>query len=167
MNSTSHELWTRFMLCWCLLGDTLVAFSYRLKRECRQFGEFFLTCCTGSCHFDNAWFSQWWKGWQNDDTTDSACIPLLLHWHIEYITPTVTLYELHGISNHRLFDCLLNNLFRLTSQKTSKIHIKLPFEGIHRLLMDSTHKGTEIRRVFLCQGIIMSKSAGVRPPPLI
>ena len=41
--------------------------------------------------------------------------------------------EHHGVSNHQHLDCLLNRLFRFTSQKTSKLRASVAFvKGIYR-----------------------------------
>ena len=38
-----------------------------MKRKCRHFDEIFVTGCTGSCHFDNFQWGQWWTFHQNKD----------------------------------------------------------------------------------------------------
>ena len=38
-----------------------------LKWKGHHFDEIFITGCTGSCHFDNFQYSQWWKFHQNED----------------------------------------------------------------------------------------------------
>ena len=41
--------------------------THSLKRKCRHCDEILITGCTGSCHFDNFQYSQWWKFHQNED----------------------------------------------------------------------------------------------------
>ena len=50
-----------------------------LKQKCRHFDEIFITGCTGSCHFDNFQYSQWWTFHQNEDS--SVSVKLLPHTH--------------------------------------------------------------------------------------
>ena len=58
---------------------------------------------------------------------------------------TMTSHELHAVSNHRQFN-LSFSLFRLTRNKP-KLHFTAPLWG-YQWLMDSSHKGSEMRKRF-------------------
>ena len=62
----------------------------------------------------------------------------------KYFCQTITSmsHECHALSNHRQRDRLFNSLLKLTTKKTSKYHINLPF------LVGSTQKGPAVRYVF-------------------
>ena len=69
----------------------------------------------------------------------------------------VILYKCQRVSNHYQLDCLLNNLFRLT---TTKENIQIPHywpfvRGIHQWPVDSPHKGPAMWKTFPCNDMIM------------
>ena len=49
-----------------------------------------------------------------------------LKFWVKSLSITVTSREFHGGSNHGQLDCLFNSLFRVTTEKTSKLHITGP-----------------------------------------
>ena len=61
-------------------------------------------------------------------------------------------HERHGFPDHRLFECLLNNSFRLRSEK----HQLWPFvRGNHPWPVDSPHKGPVTRKKFPFHDVFM------------
>ena len=63
--------------------------------------------------------------------------------------------ERDDISNHLHFDCLLKNLFRHRSKKTSKLRVIGLCEGIHQWPVDSPRKGPVTQKMFPFDDIIM------------
>ena len=65
-------------------------------------------------------------------------------------------HKRHGLSNHRLIECLFSSLFMLTTKKISS-PCYWPFvRGMHRWPVDSPHKGPETRKAFPCLDVITS-----------
>ena len=63
--------------------------------------------------------------------------------------------EHNCVSNHRRHDCLLNRLFRRRSKKTPKLLVAGFVRGIHRLPVNSPHKGPIARKIFPDDDITM------------
>ena len=60
-----------------------------------------------------------------------------------------------GVSNHQPPDCLLNRSFRCRSKKTSKLASLAFVRGIHRVPVNSPHKGPVTRKTFQFDDVIM------------
>ena len=60
-----------------------------------------------------------------------------------------------GVWYYRRLVCLLNRLFRRRSKKTSKLRVTSLWEGNHRWLVDSPHKGPVTRKMFPFDDVIM------------
>ena len=56
---------------------------------------------------------------------------------------TVTLHQHHGASSHHNLRCLINNLFRITTNKSPKLRVTGPLCGIHRCPVDSPKNNVE------------------------
>ena len=63
--------------------------------------------------------------------------------------------EHDSVSNHQPNDCLLNHLFRRRSKKTSKLRVTGLRAGIHRVPLNSPHKGPVTRAMFPFDDVIM------------
>ena len=66
---------------------------------------------------------------------------------------TVTSHEHHGVSNEMQLNRLLNNLFRLTTNKIPKLCITGALQG--ESMVESPHKGPVMQKVFPCHEFIM------------
>ena len=91
-------------------------------------------------------------------------IVLLYNWNratvtVEFCKQCESLQWRHnerdGISNHQPHDYLLNRLFRSRWKKTSKLRVTGLCGGIHRGPVNSPHKGTVTRKMFLFDDVIM------------
>ena len=65
-------------------------------------------------------------------------------------------HERKGVSNHRRLDCLLNDLSRRRSKKTSKLRVTGLCHGNDRWPVDSPHKGPGTRKMFPFDYVIMN-----------
>ena len=63
--------------------------------------------------------------------------------------------EPDGVPNHQPHDCLLNGLFRRISKKTWKLRVTGFVLGIHRLPVNSPHKGSVTQKMFPIDDVIM------------
>ena len=72
-------------------------------------------------------------------TCQTVCTSLDIHTVHSLLLIIMTSHGHHGVSNHHQLHCLFNHLSKLTSQMTSAL--LAPCEGIHRLPVDSCHKG--------------------------
>ena len=61
-----------------------------------------------------------------------------------------------GVSNHQPRDCLANRLFRCRSKKASKLCVTDLCGGIHRWLVNSSHKGPVTRKMIPFDTVAMT-----------
>ena len=90
---------------------------------------------------------------------ESGSLYIFTHWSYSLFSAflpldiTVMSHEHHVVSNHRSFDCLLNSLYRPTSEKHRSSH-DWPFgRKIHWWLVNSTHKGPVTQKRLPCDDV--------------
>ena len=73
--------------------------------------------------------------------------------------------ERDGVSNHQAHDCLLNRLFKAQIKETSNSVSLVLVRGIHWWPVNSLHKGSITRKMFLFDDVIMTmcKNGITRP----
>ena len=72
--------------------------------------------------------------------------------------------ERNGVSNHLRHECLLNDLFRPRSKKTSKLRVRASVRAIHRWPVNSPRKGPVTRKMLPFDDVIMRYHFVIRNP---
>ena len=76
----------------------------------------------------------------------------------------MTSYECPGVSKYRQLNCLFKNLFRLTTEETSKLRITHHWSfvrGNHRWPVESPYKEPIIRKMFPCHDFFLPPCGGM------
>ena len=131
-------------------------FCHIMEWKC-HFDEFFVTGCTGSCHFDNFQCNQWWKFHQND-------IFVSVYIESSLILQHDSLYFLLYMLNLSYQDpnAMYETPFKTSvgkcdaDQRKHQSSASLAFvRGIHRWPVNSPHKWPVTRKMFPFDDVIV------------